>query len=344
MSRMQKQRNDTGVSPQTFSCTSTSNQCVQDWSRRGRRGFLFITLSLAILVAVAAVQLACGGYSAGSSSSPNPAPTPAPATFPSFSHVFLVVEENHSFTDVIGNSSMPYLNSLASKYGLAKQYFANAHPSIPNYLMLTTGQMETFDDNFSGTIGDDNVVRELVSAGKTWKTYQESIPSAGYLGGDASPYVRRHNPFSFLSDVQNNTSQAANIVPFTQFSTDLAGNSLPNFSFIVPDLNNDAHNGTLAAADSWLQSNIAPVIASSTFQNGGLLIIIFDEAELTDLDHGGGQVAAVIVSSNSKTNFQSQTAYQHQSTLRLVLEALGVNKFPGEAATSPAMAEFFNGH
>jgi len=116
MSRMQKQRNDTGVSPQTFSCTSTSNQCVQDWSRRGRRGFLFITLSLAILVAVAAVQLACGGYSAGSSSSPNPAPTPAPATFPSFSHVFLVVEENHSFTDVIGNSSMPYLNSLASKY------------------------------------------------------------------------------------------------------------------------------------------------------------------------------------------------------------------------------------
>jgi len=344
MSRMKKQRNDTGVSPQTFSCTSTSNQCVQDWSRRGRRGFLFITLSVAILVAVAAVQLACGGYSAGSSSRPNPAPTPGPATFPSFSHVFLVVEENHSFTDVIGNSSMPYLNSLASKYGLAKQYFANAHPSIPNYLMLTTGQMETFDDNFSGTIGDDNVVRELVSAGKTWKTYQESIPSAGYLGGDASPYVRRHNPFSFLSDVQNNTSQAANIVPFTQFSTDLAGNSLPNFSFIVPDLNNDAHNGTLAAADSWLQSNIAPVIASSTFQNGGLLIIIFDEAELTDLDHGGGQVAAVIVSSNSKTNFQSQTAYQHQSTLRLVLEALGVNKLPGEAATSPAMAEFFNGH
>jgi len=312
---------------------------VQNWTRRGQ-GYLSITLAVAILAAVAAVQLACGGYSAGSSSNPSP----TPATFPTFSHVFLVVEENHSFTEVIGNSSMPYLNGLASKYGLAEQYFANAHPSIPNYLMLTTGQMETLNDNFSGTIGDDNVVRELVSAGKTWKTYQESIPSAGYLGGDAPPYVRRHNPFSFLSDVQSNPAQAANIVPFTQFATDLASNSLPSFSFIVPDVNNDAHNGTLATADSWLQSNMAPLIASSTFQSGGLLVILFDEGELSDFNHGGGQVAAVIVSSNSKPNFQSQTLYQHQSTLRLVLEALGLKNFPGQAATAPQMAEFFNGH
>jgi len=312
---------------------------VQNWTRRGQ-GYLSITLAVAILAAVAAVQLACGGYSAGSSSNPSP----TPATLPTFSHVFLVVEENHSFTEVIGNSSMPYLNGLASKYALAKQYFANAHPSIPNYLMLTTGQMETLNDNFSGTIGDDNVVRELVSAGKTWKTYQESIPSAGYLGGDDLPYVRRHNPFSLLSDVQNSTTQAANIVPFTQFATDLANNSLPNFSFIVPDVNNDAHDGTLATADSWLQSNMAPLIASSTFQSGGLLVILFDEGELSDFNHGGGQVAAVIVSSNGKPNFQSQTLYQHQSTLRLVLEALGVKKFPGQAATAPEMAEFFKGH
>lgn len=312
---------------------------MQNWTRRGQ-GYLSITLAVAILAAVAAVQLACGGYSAGSSSNPSP----TPATLPTFSHVFLVVEENHSFTEVIGNSSMPYLNGLASKYALAKQYFANAHPSIPNYLMLTTGQMETLNDNFSGTIGDDNVVRELVSVGKTWKTYQESIPSAGYLGGDAPPYVRRHNPFSLLSDVQNNPAQAANIVPFTQFATDLANNSLPNFSFIVPDVNNDAHDGTLATADSWLQSNMAPLIASSTFQSGGLLVILFDEGELSDFNHGGGQVAAVIVSSNSKPNFQSQTLYQHQSTLRLVLEALGVKKFPGQAATAPEMANFFKGH
>jgi acid phosphatase len=238
---------------------------------------------------------------------------------------------------------MPYLNSLASQYGLATQYFANGHPSMPNYLMLTTGEMESFDDNFSGTISDDNVVRELVKAGKSWKAYEESIPSAGYIGGDAAPYLRRHDPFSYLSDVQQDASQAASIVPFSQFASDLANNTLPQFSFIAPNIDDDAHDGTLAAADSWLQSNIAPLLASSTFQSSGLLIITFDESEATDLDHGGGHVATVIISSKSKAKYQSQTEYQHQSTLRLVLAASGVNSFPGMAGSAPDMTEFFTG-
>jgi acid phosphatase len=203
--------------------------------------------------------------------------------------------------------------------------------------------METFDDNFSGTISDNNIVRELVNAGKSWKAYEESIPSPGYLGGDATLYVRRHNPFSYISDVQNNPSQAANIVPFSQFASDLANNALPQYSFISPDVNNDAHNGTLAAADSWLQSNIAPLLASAIFQNGGLLIITFDESEVADLEHGGGHVATVIISSKSKMQYQSQTVYQHQSTLRLLLAASGVDRFPGLAGTAPDMTEFFTG-
>jgi acid phosphatase len=239
---------------------------------------------------------------------------------------------------------MPYLNSLASQYGLATQYFANGHPSMPNYLMLTTGMTESFDDNFAGTISDDNVVRELTKAGKTWKAYEEAIPSAGYLGGDALPYLRRHNPFSYLSDVQQDPSQAANIVPFSQFASDLANNALPQYSFIAPDVNNDAHDGTLAAADSWLHSNIAPLIGSTTFQNGGLLIITFDESEDSDVEHGGGHVATLIISSKSKSKYQSQTEYQHQSTLRLVLQASGVGSFPGLAASAPDMTEFFTGN
>jgi phosphatidylinositol-3-phosphatase len=302
-----------------------------------------IAIAIAILTMVAAVQIACGGHNSLSSTT-IPTSSPVPSTFPTFNHVVLVIEENHNFSEVIGNPSMPYFNSLASQYSLAKEYFANAHPSLPNYLMLTTGEMETFNDQFTGTIGDDNIVRELVKAGKSWKAYMESIPSAGYLGADAPPYVRRHNPFSYLSDVQNDSSQAANIVPFTQFASDLANNTLPQFSFISPDLNNDAHNGTLAAADSWLQSNMAPLIASPAFKSGGLLIITFDEAEDTDLDHGGGQVPTLIISSNAKSNFQSQTMYQHQSTLRLSLAASGVDKFPGQSATAPDMTEFFNGH
>ncbi len=281
-------------------------------------------------------QLACGGTSG--------VQTPVPPGQPTFNHVVLVVEENHSYSGVVGSSSMPYLNSLASQYGLATQYFADAHPSIPNYLMLTTGLTETFDDNFSGTISDDNVVRELVKAGKNWKSYAESLPSPGYLGGDSGTYVRRHNPFTYLSDVQSDSSQAANVVPFTQFATDLGKGALPQYSFIVPDLMDDAHDGTLAQADAWLKANIAPLIADPAFQSSGLLIITFDEGDQTDLNHGGGQVATLIIGSKAKQGFQSKTVYQHQSVLRLILAGSGINTFPGLAAVAPDMTEFFAGH
>lgn len=306
------------------------------FEEQSRKWASWAVLTFALLV-VAGLELGCGngGFKQD----------PPPSGAPTFDHVILVVEENHSFSDVIGNSSMPYLNSLASKYGLATQYFGNGHPSMPNYLMLTTGQIESNSDAFMGTIDDANIVRALVKAGKSWKAYLESIPSKGYLGGDASPYVRRHNPFSLLSDVQNDPSQAANMVPFTEFASDLANNTLPQYAFIAPNVNNDAHNGTLAAADSWLQSNIAPLIASSGFQNSGLLIILFDESETSDTAHGGGHVPAVIVSSKSKANYQSSTLYQHQSTLRLILVSSGVGaSYPGEAGSAPDMTEFFSGH
>lgn len=294
-----------------------------------------------ILLALAALEIACGGGVSSSSSLPQ---VPPPAGQPTFSHVVLIVEENHNYSEVVGSSDMPYLNSLISQYGLATQYFANAHPSIPNYLMLTTGQMETFDDNFTGTISDDNIVRELVKAGKTWKAYEESIPAPAYLGPDQGGYVRRHDPFTYLSDVQNSTTQAANIVPFTQFSSDLANNALPQYAFISPNVNNDAHNGTLAAADSWLQNHVPALLTNPAFQSSGLLIITFDESELTDFENGGGHVATVIISSQAKKGFQSQTMYQHQSLLRLILSSSGVNSFPGLAGTAPDMTEFFTGH
>jgi len=300
------------------------------------RDLLFALLAISL---VATLELACGG-----NSNTVAVQTPVATGQPTFSHVVLVVEENHSYSQVIGDSSMRYLNSLATKYGLATQYFANAHPSIPNYFVLTTGLPETFDDNFSGTISDNNVVRVLMNAGKTWKAYAESIPSPGYLGKDSGVYLRRHDPFTYLSDVQNNTAQAANIVPFTQFATDLANDALPQFSFITPNSMDDGHNGTPAQADAWLQANIAPLIANSAFQSSGLLIITFDEGAQSDINHGGGQVATIIISSAAKQGFQSKTFYQHQSLLRLVLAASGVDNFPGSAGVAPDMTEFFTGH
>jgi hypothetical protein len=270
---------------------------------------------------------------------------PPPGQNVRFGHVFIVVEENTNYGDVIANPAMPYLNSLANQYGLAANYFANAHPSIPNYFKLTAGETLTLIDALTPRtfpVSGDNVVRDLLAAGKTWKSYAEDLPSVGYTGDDAGRYAVRHNPLAYFTDVQNDASQAQNLVPFTQLAADLNTANLPNYSFIVPNLCNDAHDCSLATADAWLSTHIEPLIHSQQFQADGLLIIVFDEASNLDFTSGGGHVAAVVVSPFAKRAYKSIAFYQHQSVLRLMLEGLGVTKLPGDAATAPAMWEFFN--
>ncbi len=266
----------------------------------------------------------------------------ATTTLPSSTHVFLLVEENHSYSSVIGSSSMPYLNSLASKYGLATQYYANTHPSIGNYFMLTAGAVITNNDSFCSTISNDNIVRHLLAAAKTWKSYAESLPSVGYVGCGSGLYVKRHNPFAYFSDVAN-SSEKNNLVPFTQFSKDRTNGALPSFSFIVPNLNDDAHNGTLTQADSWLKTNIAPLLASSMFKAGGtgLLIIVFDESVTSDTAHGGGHVAAVVIGPKVIPGSKTANLYQHQNTLKTLMEALGVKTYPGAAGSAQPITGVF---
>jgi acid phosphatase len=263
-------------------------------------------------------------------------------------HVFIVMEENHSYSDVIGNPQMPYLNSLAQTYSDAPAYYADTHPSIGNYFMLTTGQIITNDDGYTQTVSVDNVVRELLAAGKTWREYSEAIPYQGYYGGDTGEYAERHNPLSYMSDVRNDPAQQQNLVPFTQLATDIANHALPNYGFIVPDLLHDAHDGTLAMADAWLQANIAPLLASPDFNTpgGGLLIITFDESEDSDTQFGGGHVAWVAVGPDVNMGYPPSgslipvTWYQHESTCRFMLKLAGASVFPGACATAPDMNEF----
>ena len=290
-----------------------------------------ISAAAAVLLTLFA-SLGCGVSSAGA---PRPVPPPPPTgAVPQFGHVVLVVEENSSYSQVIGSAEMPYLNSLATEYGLATQYYANTHPSIGNYFMLTTGQLVTNDDSFTGEVDVDNIVRELLAAGKTWKSYAESR-------GDPVLYVQRHDPLSYFSDVAGSTTQSQNLTSFDQFGSDLANNTLPNFSFVVPNILDDCHSGPLQVADAWLQDNIAPLISNATFQKDGLLVIVFDESTASDSAHGGGHVAALVISAKAKQGFQSTTFYQHQSVLRLMLEGLGVSTLPGASSSAPDMGEFF---
>jgi hypothetical protein len=291
----------------------TYNTEVQEWDNCGGSSKTRITIAVS------------GGASSG---------------VPSSSHVSIVMEENHSYSSVIGNSAMPYLNNLASKYGLATHYYANTHPSIGNYFMLTTGQIITNNDNICGTITQDNVVRHLLTAGKTWKSYAESLPYAGYTGCSAYPYAKKHNPLAFFSDVAN-SSEKYNLEPFSKFSSDLTNHTLPEYSFIVPNLLHDAHDGSLSAADSWLKWNIAPLIASSTFHKDGILMIVFDESLDTDTAHGGGHVVAVVIGPRILPGHKSTTFYQHSNTLKTMMRALGLTSFPGAASSSASMSDFF---
>src|SRR3989475_5887630 len=143
------------------------------------------------------------------------------------SHVFVVTEENTDYVDVT-SSSMPYLTGLAAQYGLATQYYANTHPSIGNYFELSTGQVLTNDDGSSTIENVPNIVRSLVAAGKTWKSYAESIPNACYLGGGTGDYARQHNNFPLLSGVANEPPrQGGHNGPLPRVSTDLANRTPP---------------------------------------------------------------------------------------------------------------------
>jgi acid phosphatase len=246
---------------------------------------------------------------------------------------------------------MPYLNALAAQHALATQYYANSHPSIGNYFMLTTGNLETTNDNFTGTITDDNVVRAFLSAGKTWKAYIQSLPSPGYLGSDVYPYLKHHDPFAYFSDVKNSSVLASNIVPFTQLASDLSAGTVPKFAYLLPNAENDAHDcptggslcpdsDKLAAADNWLKANLDPLITNPALSNS-VFIVLFDEALDSDVTNGGGRVAEVLAGAHVKTAFTSTTLYQHQSTLRLIMELLSVPDRPGLSATAPDMGEFF---
>jgi phospholipase C len=273
---------------------------------------------------------------------------------PPLEHVFVVMLENHSYEQVIGNPAMPYLNGLAKRYGLATNFYANTHPSIGNYFMATAGQIVTNDDQWEGVFDGDNIVRALTKAGKSWRVYAQSLPAAGYVGGSRYPYSKHHIPFAYFKDVRDDPALAANIVEYGQLRKDLEASALPNYAFLVPDKMNDAHDcpaakrpcgddDQLAAADRWLEQNIGPLLNDADFMKNGLLIIDWDEAEEHDHEHGGGHVAVVVAGGRVPPGLRSDRFYQQESVLATSLAGLGVSARPGASAGALVMSEFYAG-
>jgi len=179
-----------------------------------------------------------------------------------YQHVFVIMMENTGYDTLVGNPNAPWINSAIATYGVATSYFGVSHPSQPNYIAATSGSTNGVADDNDTTINVPNVVDQLESHGKTWKAYMQSYSlcngnALAHACGDQL-YERKHNPFISYADVQSNPSRVASIVDFSQFATDLANNTVPDFSWISPDQCNDMHGRSTAGACNF--GNVAGLI------------------------------------------------------------------------------------
>jgi hypothetical protein len=279
------------------------------------------------------------------------------AQVPRSNHVYIVAEENHSYEHLVGSPYMPYLNSLLAKGGTATQFYANMHGSLENYLIVTSGQYLTHNNDTLATFNVDNIERHLLTNGKTFKSYAQTLPYAGYTGLYYNAYMKRHAPLPYYTDMAN-SSLIMHHVSTAEMAKDIANGTLPNFAFITPDGDHDMHNcpnglnACLQTADNWLKANIAPLLATAPFQPGGdgVLIIWSDEADLstdnrcsaTVLTGCGGRILVAMYGPQVKAGYKSVTTYHHPGVLKTMLEALGTSSnFPAAANTAPDMREFF---
>lgn len=274
---------------------------------------------------------------------------------PRSSHVWVINEENHGYEEIVGNTQMPYYNQLIKQYGLATQFYSDQHSSLPALMWFVAGApVETNNDTTSCQHNEDNVVRELLKQGYSWRSYQENMPYAGYQGlegGTNNTYYRRHNPLIDFTDVCPGTGEDTNSVPFPQMAADFTAGTVANYAWITPDANDDAHNGTLQEADAWLQTNLPTILAQPEFGPGGdgILFIVWDESELSGdnrcsatVSTGcGGRTAALVIGPQVKAGYQSTATYHNENVLSTVCAAMGLAACPGAAAKAAPMADFF---
>jgi acid phosphatase len=197
---------------------------------------------------------------------------PVHAQAPRYDHVVIVVMENHGLTQVIGNASAPYITALARQGAEFSNSHGVAHPSQPNYLALFSGSTQGIvDDSCPHSFAGDNLGAQLASAGLSFAGYSESMPTPGYTGCVSGKYARKHNPWVNFPNVPASASQ-----PLSAFPADPA--ALPSVAFVVPNLANDMHDGSVATGDAWLKANI-DAYAQWAKTHNSLLILTFDEAD-----------------------------------------------------------------
>ena len=231
--------------------------------------------------------------------------------------------ENRSYSDIIGNRSAPYINALAQSGALFTHSFAITHPSEPNYLALFSGStQDVMDDSCPHSYGSPNLATSVVAAGGTFTGYSESLPSAGYRGCEAGPYARKHAPWVNFSSVPPQENQ-----PFSTFPHDFT--ALPTLSFVVPNLDNDMHDGTIAQADQWLHDHLGQYVTWAATHNS-LLVLTWDED-----DHSQGNRIPTIITGAHVTAGRYSEQLTHYRLLRTLEFRLGLAPIGASAQTTP---------
>jgi hypothetical protein len=272
-----------------------------------------------------------------------------------FRHVFVIMMENTGFNTLIGNPNAPFTNYLVATAGLASNYFGVAHPSQPNYIAATSGSTNGVTGDGNITIDVQNIVDQLESHQKSWKAYMQSLSlcNGSLLASSCGNqlYERKHNPFISYQDVQSSPSRLDNIVDFSQFSTDLANDTVPDYSWISPDQCHDMHGrggggasdpcdfsqvpGLIAAGDLFLSQAVSSIVNSKAWRGNSVIFIMWDESDFTgtgpsgfgdtsgccDASPGGGHVVSLVYSHDVHRAHISGDAFNHFSMLATIQDA-----------------------
>lgn len=240
-------------------------------------------------------------------------------------HVVIVVEENHSRTNIIGSPNAPYMSSLANENANFTQSFAVTHPSQPNYIALFSGSTQgVTDDSCPHAFSAPSLADELLGAGQSFASYSETLPSTGFTGCTSGEYSARHNPWVNFPSVPASTNQ-----PFTSFPTDYS--TLPAVSFVVPNLVDDMHDGSVAQGDAWLQANLGGYVTWAK-QHNSLFILSFDE----DDNRNGNNIPTIMAGQRVTPGSYSETI-NHYSVLRTVEDAFGLASLGASGSTAPIL-------
>jgi acid phosphatase len=295
---------------------------------RARR--VLSTASLLVVVAALAALTSGGGGAAAATRTPGTSPPAAPQ----ITKALVFVVENHSLDQM--DSSMPFVHGLAQQYAYATHYTAITHPSLPNYLAMIGGSTFGVTDDRSPSahrIRGGSVLSQARRAGRTVKVYADSMPRRCALA-NSGEYAVRHNPWTYF--VSDRTACRRYDVRAGALGSNADAGTLPNIGMVIPNLVHDAHDGSLAASDAWLQKKITRIQAGPDWQSGRLAIVITADED----DHNQNNTVLTVVASRYQQHRVVGTPLTHYSLTRFLEDVAGV-RYLHNAATAPSLTDAF---